>query len=138
MLRTKFFLLPFLLLFFLGAISVSSQQSGEKTVKTEAEKWREDLRVMADEMPKRHRNLFHTMTREQFESAVKSLDTRIPQLARHQIIVEMAKIAAMVGDGHTNIYPSRDAKIGFQAFPIKLYFFKDGLFVRGQNRRSRR
>jgi tetratricopeptide (TPR) repeat protein len=131
MLRTKFFLLPFLLLFFLGVISVSSQQSGEKTVKTEAEKWREDLRVMADEMPKRHRNLFHTMTREQFESAVKSLDTRIPQLARHQIIVEMAKIAAMVGDGHTNIYPSRDAKIGFQALPIKLYFFKDGLFVRG-------
>jgi tetratricopeptide (TPR) repeat protein len=58
------------------------------------------------------------------------LDARIPQLARHQIIVEMAKIVAMVGDGHTNIYPSRDAKIAFHGLPIKLYFFKDGLFVR--------
>src|SRR3954469_2674859 len=70
--------------------------------KTEAEKWREDLRYMASEMPKRHANLFHTMTQEQFNSAVTRLDERIPQLARHQIIVEMARIVAMVGDGHTN------------------------------------
>jgi hypothetical protein len=32
-----------------------------------AEQWREDLRYLAAELPKRHKNLFHTMTREQFE-----------------------------------------------------------------------
>jgi tetratricopeptide (TPR) repeat protein len=98
--------------------------------KAEAEKWREDLRYMAAEMPKRHNNLFHTMTRERFEAAVKKLDERIPQLSRHQIIVELARIVAMVGDGHTAIAPTRDPKIGFRSLPVKLYLFKDGLFVR--------
>lgn len=36
----------------------------------------------------------------------------------------------MIGDGHTNLYPTRDPKVGFRALPIKLYFFKNGLFVR--------
>lgn len=98
--------------------------------KIEAEKWRADLRYMAEQMPKLHNNLFHTMTREQFETAVKNLDKRIPTLARHQIIVEMMRITAMVNDGHSNVYPTRDAKIGFHQLPVKMYFFKDDLFVR--------
>ncbi|MGZ8847961.1 MAG: hypothetical protein ACXW3C_15995 [Pyrinomonadaceae bacterium] len=109
-------------------------QGGRAPQKTETEKWREDLRFMAAEMPKYHKNLFHHMTREQFDSAIKKLDARIPSLGRNQIIVEMARIAAMVGDGHTNIAPTRDPKIGFQALPIKLYFFRDGLYVRAANR----
>src|SRR5205085_10854469 len=102
--------------------------------KMEAERWREDLRYMAEEMPKVHNNLFHTMTREQFDASIKRLNDRIPQLARHQIIIEMARIVAMVGDGHTNIAPTRDPRIGFRTYPIKLYFFKDGLFVRAATR----
>ena len=98
--------------------------------KAEAEKWREDLSYMAREMEARHKNLFHTVTREQFESAVRKLHDRIPTLGRHQIIVEMARIVAMVGDGHTNLAPTRDPKIGFRVLPVKLYLFKDGLFVR--------
>src|SRR4030095_192891 len=86
--------------------------------------WREDLRVMAEEMPRRHRNLFHTMTREQFEAAVASLDARIPALERHQIIVEMARIVALVGRGHTNVAPTRDPKIGFRTYTIALYLFR--------------
>ncbi|HEX7313007.1 MAG TPA: tetratricopeptide repeat protein [Pyrinomonadaceae bacterium] len=100
----------------------------------EAEKWREDLRHMAREMEARHKNLFHTMTREQFDAAVKKLHERIPALARHQIIVELARIAASVGDGHTNVAPTRDPKIGFRTLPFKLYLFKDGLFVRAAER----
>ena len=105
-------------------------QAGGAPAPADAERWREDLRFMASEMPRRHRNLFHTMTRPQFEEAVRRLDRRIPTLARHQIIVEMARIAAMVGDGHTNVAPTRDPKIGFRAYPVRLYLFRDGLFVR--------
>ncbi|MDT4895195.1 MAG: hypothetical protein QOH25_272 [Acidobacteriota bacterium] len=96
----------------------------------EADKWREDLRYMAEEMPKRHRNLFHAMTREQFDQAVKSLNERIPSLTRNQIIVELTRIVAMVEDGHTSIADlMTDPKIGFRSYPLTLYFFKDGLFV---------
>jgi len=100
----------------------------------EAQRWREDLRYMSEEMPKQHRNLFHAMAQQQFENAVSRLDEKIPLLARHQIIVEMARIVAMVGDGHSNIAPTRDPQIGFRTYPIKLYFFKDGLFVRAATR----
>jgi tetratricopeptide (TPR) repeat protein len=116
------------------AIAQSEKATAKAPEKTEAEKWREDLRYMAEEMPKRHNNLYHTMPREQFEAAVERLYERIPRLARHQIIVEMARIVAMVGDGHTNISPTRDPKIGFRSLPIKLYLFKDGLFVRAAER----
>ena len=127
------------LLFFFSISSQASWAQSDKHAssvvdKVEAEKWREDLRYMAEEMPRQHRNLFHTMTREQFEGAVKKLNERIPSLSRDQIIVELMRIVAMVSDGHTNIAPTRDPKIGFRTFPIKLYFFKDGLYVRAATR----
>lgn len=121
------------ILFCVFSLAVFAQEkisSDTKVNKTEPEKWREDLLYMAEQMPKYHKNLFHTMTRAQFDAAVKKLYEKIPTLERHQIIVEMARIVAMVGDGHTNIYPTRDPKIGFRVLPIKTYFFKDGLFVR--------
>ena len=96
--------------------------------------WREDLAYLARELPRRHKNLFHTMRREQFDSALAVLDRKLPTLARHQVIVELARIIARVGDGHTNVAPTRDPRIGFHTYPVKLYFFKDGLFVRSASR----
>lgn len=116
------------------AVVWCGQTSAQTVTQDEAAKWREDLRFLAQEMPRQHRNLFHTMTRAQFDAAVARLDQRIPQLARHQIIVEMERIVAMVADGHTNISPTRDPKIGFHVLPIKLYLFKDGLFIRAAAR----
>src|SRR2546423_1635218 len=55
-----------------------------------ADEWREDLAYMAEEMERRHRNLYHTVSREEFERATQKLNERIPLLARHQIIVGMA------------------------------------------------
>jgi tetratricopeptide (TPR) repeat protein len=122
----------FLFAFVAAAQGVNS--SVQVVDKIEAGKWREDLRHMAREMEARHQNLFHTMTREQFATAVRRLDERIPALARHQIIVEMARIAALVGDGHTNVAPTRDPKIGFRTLPVKFYLFADGLTVRAAER----
>ena len=93
--------------------------------KAEVEKWREDLRLLATEMPRRHKNLFHQMTREQFDAAVKKLDERLPSLQRYQVIVEIMRLVAMVGDGHTGL----DGNPGFRSYPIMLYDFADGLFV---------
>lgn len=98
------------------------------------EQWREDLRVMMEELPRRHRNLYHTTSAATFDSAAKALSARIPSLARHEIILGMARIVALAGDGHTNIYPTRDAAIGFRALPVALYLFRDGLYVRAAHR----
>lgn len=97
---------------------------------TEIASWQEDLLFMATEMEKYHANLFHTISKQKFYNQVNKLYKRIPDLTRDQVIVEMMRITAMVGDGHTNIYPTRDSKIGFHQLPIQLYFFSDGLFIR--------
>jgi tetratricopeptide (TPR) repeat protein len=123
-----------LLLFAVSSFAQGASTTGNVVSQAEAERWREDLRYMAREMEARHKNLFHTTTREQFEGAVKRLDERIPTLARHQIVVELARIAALVGDGHTNVAPTRDPQIGFRTLPFKLYLFKDGMFVRAAER----
>ena len=115
-------------------ITTFAQNNASQSPKTETEKWREDLRYMAEQMPALHNNLFHTMSREQFDNAVKKLNDRIPSLARHQIIVELARIVAMVEDGHTNLRLAHDPEVRFHTLPINLYFFKDELFVRAANR----
>jgi hypothetical protein len=124
-----------LLILLLVAFSDTSSAQYSRSSKTEADqvtadKWRQDLRYFAEELPKRHKNLFHTMTREQFESAVKNLNERIPSLDRNQIIVEMAQIVAMIGDGHSQMGLTWDPKIGFKQYPLRLYLYSDGLFVR--------
>jgi Tetratricopeptide repeat/Peptidase family S41 len=94
------------------------------------EQWRADLHYLAEQMRKRHKNLFHDMTQEQFTNAVSQLDEEIPSLNRHQIIVGLARIVAMVGDGHTSLQPYFNPSLGFHLYPLHLYMFKDGLFVR--------
>ena len=95
-----------------------------------AEQWREDLRFMAAEMERRHKNLFHTVSEAEFRAAVDDLDRRIPTLQRNEIVVGMMRIAAMVGDGHTRVDPRKDPNFLFPSLPLKLYLFEDGLYIR--------
>lgn len=85
---------------------------------------------MVAELERRHKHLYHEVSREKFAAAVADLDARIPSLQRNEIIVGMMRIAAMVGDGHTRIEPLKDLKFGFPSLPLKLYLFEDGLYVR--------
>jgi tetratricopeptide (TPR) repeat protein len=92
-----------------------------------ADEWRADLRFFAEELPKRHKNAFHTMTRDEFDAAVKQLNEDIPRLKSEEILVRFMKLIAMVGDGHTSIQES--ALFGFGFFPVRYEIYADGLFV---------
>jgi hypothetical protein len=96
----------------------------------EARAWEEDLRFMAQQMQQKHKNLYHSISAQDFNGRVDALKARIPMLSRAEVIVELAKIVAAVGDGHTNIYPTRDPKIGFHTLPVAFTFFGDQLYVR--------
>ena len=83
--------------FTFGATWADGQSAlSSRTDSTRVASWREDLAYRAREMARQHKNLYHTISRAQFDSAVAALDRRIPSLQRHQIIVEMAKIVALV------------------------------------------
>src|SRR6478736_4489271 len=80
---------------------------------SEVVRWRDDLAFLRKEAPARHANLFHEMTPAQFDSALVSIDLRLPALSRSQVIVELQKLAALIGDGHSNVGPWRDSLIAF-------------------------
>lgn len=103
----------------------------------EAHAWKTDLRFMTAEMERHHKNLYHSISREEFGRRVAILDARIPSLARHQIIVSMAQLVASVGDGHTNIYPTRDASAAFHSLPVSFTYFGPELRVRAAHQTQR-
>jgi hypothetical protein len=96
----------------------------------ESRAWQEDLRFMAKEMQATHKNLYHSISAEDFATMVQKLNAEIPSLTRAEVIVKMAQIVAAVGDGHTNIYPTRDPKISFHTLPVEFTFFGDELYIR--------
>jgi hypothetical protein len=85
------------------------------------EQWRQDLAFLARELPKRHANAFHSISREQFDAEVTALDGKLDQLNSDEIYVGMDRIANLIGDGHTYIkFPDDDAN-----FPIDIQRFGD-------------
>jgi hypothetical protein len=88
-------------------------------------RWRADLDVWAAELPKRHKNLFFHLSRDDFEKAVARLDADLPALADHQIVIRMMQIVASVGDGHTRVRWTP----GPTAFPVEFARFSDGVFL---------
>lgn len=95
------------------------------------EGWREDLRSYAEQMRATHIDLFNAMSEQEFDAALADLDRRLPELERHEIIVELSRITAMVGDGHTALWLTPNPENGFHQVPILLYWLKDGLYVLG-------
>lgn len=91
------------------------------------EHWQADLRYFAEELPKRHKNAFHTMTRKQFESAVKLLNADIPNLTNEQTFVGFLKLIAMVGDGHTSINEQNLTAAG--VYPLRYETYSDGIYI---------
>jgi hypothetical protein len=124
-----------LLLALLAAVAGSARaQPSARLTADEVAAWREDLRVLATELPARHPLLFagYTPTRltpERLDSAVRALDAKLPSMARHEAVVGLMRIVAMVGAGHTSINPLFDPALGFRYYPLELHAFRDGLYV---------
>ena len=90
--------------------------------------WRADVTLLARELPRRHPDPFRRITRAQWDSAANDLDRRLSGLTRNQALVGILRLVAMVGDAHTTVEPTPE--LGLRYYPIELYSFDDGLFVR--------
>jgi hypothetical protein len=75
--------------------------------------WRAELAFAREEMPRRHANLFHTLTREQYDAAFDRLDADLDGLSPHEVIVRLAEIVASVDDGHSRLTLPMDPGAGF-------------------------
>lgn len=114
----------FLLFSNLQPATAQAQKASDNSTLSKTQ-WREDLQYLARELPKRHKNLYHNVSREQFEKSVKELDAAIPTLEDYQIAVRMLQITAKIGDGHTGVV----MPAWFKVLPLRLYWFGDQLRV---------
>jgi hypothetical protein len=103
-----------------------SQTAHDDSKASDVIRWREDLAFYREQMPKKHGNLFHTMTRDQFNASIDALENRLPQLTDNQVKTEIMRLVAQVSDGHTRL---RQETMGNHMLPVRLHYFSDGLFV---------
>jgi hypothetical protein len=110
------------------ALLWSSVLSAQTAPAPDVAAWRGDLRLLAIELPRRHPAPFHRITAAQWDSATGSVNRRLPIFTRNQILVELYRLVALIGDAHTAVQP--DPALGLRYYPLELYAFEDGLFVR--------
>lgn len=127
--RTRILRAFALLLLISPSFTVAQQHATSPLPEMTADKWREDLRIMAAEIEKLHKNAFHRVSREDFYREVNALDKKITSLEDHQVVVELMRIVALVGDGHTGLRWGAHLA-GEGVLPVRFYYFEDGIFVR--------
>jgi hypothetical protein len=111
-----------------------------------AAKWSQDLTTLIDTLPKIHPNPFHRTRVDAFRAAVEALRRSLPGFDHERAPVELERIMALVGDGHTRLTLPVDTAAGFftghartsvprvpglvfRHFPLRLASLADGLFV---------
>lgn len=84
----------------------------------------EDIEYFRNQLTAKHKNLFHNITKEEFNDKVNNLIGRVDKLHNKQVFVEMNKITASLGDAHTGM----NYFDGF-TYPLKFYCFNDEIYV---------
>ena len=97
--------------------------------------WRSDLRALVAGLEAKHPDPYWRTPESRLDSAVAALHADIPGLAAHEIIVGFARIAAMVGDGHTSIPLHAARGVDFHVLPYRLGVYEGGLYVEAADRR---
>src|SRR5437868_8662362 len=107
------------------AILLTACAAQDATTNITPDAWRADLRYLAAELPRRHVDAFHTITRERFADEVARLDAAIPGLTDDESVDGLMRTVALIGDGHTHL----DLPPSFPRYPIELHWFGDELRV---------
>ena len=93
-------------------------------------KWQEDLAFVRREVPSRHRDFFHAITRDEFNALTAALERDLPGLSENQIVVRLAAVIARAAgdrDGHSGVA----LRPRFAMVPVNFFLYSDGLHVRG-------
>jgi len=83
-----------------------------------------DILFFKQELPKRHKNLFSIVTKEEFNDLTDQLIDKIDQINNEQVFVELNKIVASIGDAHTaiNIWDG-------YSYPLQFWIFDGNVYV---------
>lgn len=90
--------------------------------------WEEDVYFFGKNLEEKHKDLFHNITKTEFQADILKLRKETENLAGTEIITELLKILTKVGDSHTTIdlgtIPTFKNRL-----PYRLAYLKDGIFI---------
>ena len=115
------------------------------------EKWEEDLALAHETLRDKHPSPFDRVSAEEIQAEFDQLVERLPELTHYDVIVDLARIVAMVEDGHTRLTlplaPGVDFMQGhseterpslpemeFHQFPVRFGVDSRGVWVQGISR----
>lgn len=101
--------------------------------KDEASQRAADADHLITEMEAGHPDLFHSITRREFDRAAQEFRERAPLLTDEQFLVEVMRLNALPTlqgrDGHAGVFTFFNPGAELHSLPLRTYEFSDGLFV---------
>ena len=88
--------------------------------------WIEDIDYLHKKLPKYHKNLYHSLKKEDFDKEIMNLKNDIHKLKPYEIKLRLSEIVASVGDAHTSLGLGFDEN---NIYPIGLWWFGKDLRV---------
>jgi hypothetical protein len=85
--------------------------------------WREDLARFAEQLERRHADLFFQLPRDEFAAMIRDLDIAAPTLTAAEFELELRRILTAIGDSHTTM----SYGVG-TVYPLSFYQFSDGIY----------
>lgn len=92
----------------------------------ELEAWQDDIAMYAQEIEARHIDVFHTLPEEDFQAAIASLLSALPDLTEDEIIARLMHLHHSLGDGHTAI-PLWN--YGYHRYPVEFKIVDGEVFL---------
>ncbi|QSE99142.1 S41 family peptidase [Fulvivirga lutea] len=88
-----------------------------------------DLNFMVEKLQSIHYNIYSKTSKEIWEARLNAVINNVQKYSDHEFILELIKLAALAGDGHTKLVYPEEGDYAFHQLPISLYQFKEGFFV---------
>ncbi len=93
--------------------------------------WKKELRKIQSAIDSKHVNPYHKISKDELNQEFDKLINSLTNLNDYQVILELYRIVALIGDGHTSFNFNDQQLVKFNYFPVKFYQFDDGIFVIG-------
>jgi tetratricopeptide (TPR) repeat protein len=98
----------------------------DRDTMTRDDGWRADLRYLAAEV-RRRRHPMRAEPAAALETAAADLAARVADLTDDQLVAEITRLAAGLGDGHSGAWSEDERHRGW--LPLKLFWFEEGMHV---------
>jgi hypothetical protein len=98
--------------------------------KSNVQQWTKDIEFYHSTLEERHIDLYHSISKEDFTERINELKSKLPELTKFQVIVELMRLTHEIGggitDGHTSV-PLWGLEL--HRYPISFFNFDGDLRV---------